>query len=114
MVPKKYDFKEMFLLLEWNKFHFLPKSYNCLSWTKIKDTSVLVAAGKHGQIKIILPKYSACLARIDAHKGHINQLVFHHKYPNILLSKIKKKIKYLHDEYDLFAKIKRCIWWSKY
>lgn len=63
------------------------KSYNCLSWTKIKNTSVLAAAGKHGQIKIILPKYSACLARIDAHNGQINQLVFHHKYPNILFSK---------------------------
>jgi len=61
--------------------------YNRLAWTVLNDgTSVLAAAGKHGQIKLIIPKYSVCLSRIDAHKTEITCLLFHPKYSNILLS----------------------------
>ena len=60
--------------------------YSRLAWTNINGTSILAAAGAHGQIKLILPKYSVCLNRVDAHKGQISALMFHYKFPNILLS----------------------------
>lgn len=75
------------LLINRNK-----ESFNCLAWTNINNLSVLAAAGSHGQIKIIVPKYSSCFARIDAHRMPITCLLFHYKYPNILLS---NKIIYL-------------------
>ncbi|RNA31366.1 DEAD box ATP dependent RNA helicase [Brachionus plicatilis] len=69
------------LLMNRNK-----ESFNCLAWTILNNLSVLVAAGSHGQIKIIVPKYSSCFARIDAHTMPITSLLFHYKYPNIILS----------------------------
>lgn len=62
------------------------ESFNCLAWTTINNASVLAAAGSHGQIKIIVPKYSSCFARIDAHTMPITCLLIHTKYPNIILS----------------------------
>ena len=50
----------------------------------------MVGGGLHGQIKVILIKQSVCLSRIEAHKNQIKCLLFHYKYPNILLSKILK------------------------
>lgn len=61
--------------------------YYRLAWTVINGSSVLVAGGEHGQIKVILPKYSSCLARIDAHQHPIRSLLFDYKYKNILLCK---------------------------
>jgi WD40 repeat protein len=60
--------------------------YSRLAWTNINGTSILAAAGSHGQIKLILPKYSVCLNRVDAHKDPVLALIFHYKFPNILLS----------------------------
>lgn len=69
------------LLMNRNK-----ESFNCLAWTNINNLSILAAAGTHGQIKIIVPKYSSCFARIDAHTMPITCLLFHYQYPNIILS----------------------------
>lgn len=77
------------VLQRFNDDLFLNQSkeiYNCMAWTILGGTSVLAAAGKHGQIKLIIPKHSVCLSRIDAHKTEITSVVFHPKYPNILLS----------------------------
>lgn len=60
--------------------------YTKLAWTRINGTSILAAGGSHGQIKLILPKYSVCLNRVDAHKGQISALMFHYKLPNYLFS----------------------------
>lgn len=60
--------------------------YNRLCWTILNQVSVLAAVGKHGQIKLIIPKHSACLSRIDAHMSEISAILFHPKHPNILLS----------------------------
>jgi hypothetical protein len=60
--------------------------YNRLAWTIINGLSVLVGGGLHGHIKVILPKHSVCLSRIEAHKSQIKCLLFHYKYENILFS----------------------------
>lgn len=60
--------------------------YNRLAWTVINDLSILVAGGLHGQIKVILPKHSVMLSRIDAHTSQIKCLLFHYRYTNILFS----------------------------
>lgn len=70
------------LLMNKNK-----ESFNCLAWSILNNNvSVLAGAGAHGQVKIIVPKYSSCFARIDAHSSPITCLLFHYKYSNILLS----------------------------
>ncbi|CAF0706544.1 unnamed protein product [Brachionus calyciflorus] len=70
------------LLMNRNK-----ESFNCLAWSILnKNVSVLACAGAHGQIKIIVPKYSSCFSRIDAHTAPITCLLFHYKYSDILLS----------------------------
>lgn len=58
-----------------------------LAWSVINKSSVLVAAGEHGQLKIILPKYSSLIARVDAHSRPIRCLMFDYKHKNILYSK---------------------------
>jgi len=63
------------------------KVYYKLAWTLIEGKSVLVAGGKHGQIKVILPHKNVCISRFDAHSSPINILMFHWKHPDILLSK---------------------------
>ena len=60
--------------------------FNCVAWTHINGNSYLVAAGLHGQVKVILPRFSICLAKIDAHNAPITCMLFHYKYPNILLT----------------------------
>jgi WD40 repeat protein len=68
------------------KINNMKEIYSRLAWTNINGTSILAAGGSHGQIKLILPKYSVCLNRVDAHKSQILALIFHYKFPNILLS----------------------------
>jgi WD40 repeat protein len=60
--------------------------YNKVAWTHTNGTSILVAGGLHGQVKIILPKFSMCISKIDAHASQIYGLKFHYKYSNILLT----------------------------
>jgi WD40 repeat protein len=55
-------------------------------WTNIDGNSVLVAGGFHGQVKVILPRFSMCISKFDAHDSPISCLVFHPKYPEILLT----------------------------
>lgn len=60
--------------------------YCKLAWTIIHEKSVLVAGGKHGQIKVIMPHKNVCISRFDAHVGQIQFLLFHHKYSDMLLT----------------------------
>lgn len=47
---------------------------------------MLVAGGSHGQIKVIVPKISTCVARIDSHDSPISSIIFHPKYSDIVLT----------------------------
>ena len=64
----------------------LNKVYCRLVWTVINEKSVLVAGGKHGQIKVIMPHKNVCISRFDAHPNQIQSILFHYKYSDILLS----------------------------
>lgn len=65
----------------------LKEVYCKLAWTVINEKSVLVAGGKHGQVKVIMPHKNVCISRFDAHPGQIQCLLFHYKYSDMLLSK---------------------------
>lgn len=56
-------------------------------WSRINNASIITVAGLHGQIKLISPKCSMCILRIDASNTQIDSIVYHPKFPNILLCK---------------------------
>ena len=59
---------------------------NRVAWTHINGASILVTGGLLGQIKIIVPTFSMCISKLDAHNGPISSLLFHYKYSDILLT----------------------------
>lgn len=62
------------------------RNYTKIAWTIINKKSVLVASGKHGQVKVIMPNKNVCISRFDVYQGEINALLFHHSHPDILLT----------------------------